>query len=79
MGRTSTPPSLPAPGQILMPAADLVERLARGVALTGLHVEGEAAASDGARHVTTQPAQRFHGRIADWVPRCASGGRPARP
>ena len=67
MGRTSTPPSLPAPGQILMPAADLVERLARGVALTGLHVEGEAAASDGARHVTTQPAQRFHGRIADWV------------
>ncbi len=67
MGRTSTPPTLPAPGQILMPAADLVERLARGVALTGLHVEGEAAASDGTRHVTTQPAQRFHGRIADWV------------
>ena len=38
------------------------------MALVGLHVEGEAPAADSAvRHVTAQPAQRFHGRIADWV------------
>ena len=51
-----------------MPASDVVQRLARGMALAGLHVEGEAPAADSAvRHVTAQPAQRFHGRIADWV------------
>ena len=70
LGRSSTPPSLPPPAQLLLPRDDLAARLARGVALTGLHVEsdGEPADSPSAtRHVTTQPAQKFHGRIADWV------------
>ncbi len=42
-------------------------RLARGVAVTGLHVESGDGAAAVPRHVTTQPTQRFHGRIADWV------------
>ena len=67
IGRSSTPPSLPAPAALFMPADDLVARLARGVALTGLHVETGDDAVGAGRHVTTQPTQRFHGRIADWV------------
>ena len=68
MGRSSTPPSLPAPGALLMPADDLVARLARGVALTGLHVDSAHDTAGAApRHITAQPTQRFHGRIADWV------------
>ena len=68
LARSSTPPSLPAPSRLLMSADDLAARLARGVALTGLHVEGDVGNQGAAlRHVTTQPGQRFHGRIADWV------------
>ena len=65
--RTHTPPSLPPPDALLMPVAALVERIARGVALTGLHLDDGAASTGGARHVPAQPTQRFHGRIADWV------------
>ena len=69
LGRTSTPPSLPSPADLFLTADELASRLARGVPLTSLHVEGDATGveSGTARHVTTQPAQRFHGRIADWV------------
>ncbi len=71
LNRSNTPPSLPAPAQLFMTRDDLAGRLARGVALTSLHLDGEAAPSAaspaGARHITAQPAQKFHGRIADWV------------
>ena len=70
LGRSSTPPTLAPPSQLFMTRQDLASRLARGVALTGLHVEAASAAGDHAaatRHVTTQPALKFHGRIADWV------------
>jgi transcription-repair coupling factor (superfamily II helicase) len=68
LGRSGTPPSLPPPPQLLLTRDDLAARLARGVALTGLHVEAGAESADSTtRHVTTQPAQKFHGRIADWV------------
>jgi len=67
-GRSNTPPSLPAPAALFMPVDELRDRLARAVALTGLHVDDGAAGLAGAvHHVAAQPAQRFHGRIADWV------------
>jgi transcription-repair coupling factor (superfamily II helicase) len=65
--RTNAPVSLPAPGDLFMAGEDLAQRLARGLALSGLHVEGEGETAASARDVITQPAQRFHGRIADWV------------
>ncbi len=64
-----------SPGEIVLGWADVEPALADATALEALAV-GDDGADDGAggtaagrarRHVASQPAQEFRGRIADWV------------
>jgi transcription-repair coupling factor (superfamily II helicase) len=64
-GRTNAPTALVPPDQLLVSAADVAARLARGTTLSSLDVQ--AGDTQNQHHVPTQPIAHFHGRIADWI------------
>jgi transcription-repair coupling factor (superfamily II helicase) len=64
--------SLPAPIELMVPPAAIVGSLSNAATIEELgvdsmEVDSMEAGGFSPRHVSTQPAQSFHGRIQDWI------------